>query len=163
MIVSLIVAASLNNAIGKAGKLLWHLPNDMAYFKNVTWGMPVIMGRKTYESLKKPLSGRTNIVITRQTGWNADGVITATDIGEAIDKAKTTNAKEIFCIGGGDIFKQMMDRADKIYLTRVKENFQGDAFFPELDETIWKLTSQEDFEADEKNHYPLSFQIWEKK
>src|SRR6188768_3004369 len=99
--ISLIVAASTNNVIGKNNQLLWTLPNDMKFFKNTTWGMPLIMGRKTYESMDKPLAGRINVVITRQAGWNAEGVVVASDINEAIKKAGETNCKEVFVIGGG--------------------------------------------------------------
>ena len=113
--VILLVAAAENNAIGKNNQLLWHLPNDMKFFKNTTWGMAVIMGRKTYESVDKPLPGRFNIVITRQAGWKADDVITATDLKDALQKAAETNCKEIFVIGGGEIYKQSMEIADKIY------------------------------------------------
>ncbi|MBS1512509.1 MAG: dihydrofolate reductase [Bacteroidetes bacterium] len=162
--ISLIVAASENNAIGREGELLWNLPNDMKFFKNTTWGMPVIMGRKTYASVNKPFPGRYNFVITRQAGWKADGVTVASDINDALQKAKATNCKEFFIIGGGEIYKQSMDIADRIYITRVHHSFaDADAFFPEIDETKWKLVSNEDFEFDLKHAYPYSFQIWEKK
>src|ERR1700755_1995377 len=117
MIISLIVAASSNNAIGKDNKLLWHLPNDMKFFKNTTWGMPVIMGRKTFESLKKALPGRFNIVITHQKNWSADNAIIAKDLNDALKKAEATNCKEAFVIGGGEIFSQYLKVADKIYMT----------------------------------------------
>src|SRR5580692_7575007 len=112
MIISLIAAASTNNVIGKENKLVWHLPNDMKFFKNTTWGMPVIMGRRTYDSFKKNLSGRHNIVITNQQDWKADGVILASGIEDAIAKAKETNCKEIFVIGGGQVYKQSIDIAN---------------------------------------------------
>ncbi len=161
--ISLIVAASTNNAIGKNNQLLWNLPNDMKFFKNTTWGMPVIMGRKTFESLKKPLPGRFNYVVTRQANWTAEGVTVATDIADAIKKTAETNCKEIFIIGGGEIFKQSIGLADKIYLTRVHADLDGDTFFPVIDETQWQLTSNEDFAADLKHVYSYSFQIWERK
>src|SRR6187549_3965114 len=106
VIITLIVAASTNNAIGKNGQLLWHLPTDLKFFKNTTWGMPVIMGRKTFEAVNKPLPGRTNIVITSQPAWKAAGVQTANNLDDAIEQAKATNAKELFIIGGGEIYKQ---------------------------------------------------------
>src|SRR6478752_598336 len=99
--ISLIVAASTNNVIGKNNQLLWNLPNDMKFFKNTTWGMPIIMGRKTYESMDKPLPGRINVVITRQEGWNAEGTVVAKSLDDAVKKAAETNCKEIFVIGGG--------------------------------------------------------------
>ena len=162
--ISIIVAASENNAIGREGELLWTLPNDMKFFKNTTWGLPAIMGRKTFESLGKPLAGRINIVITRQADWKRDGVIVVADINEALQKAADTNCKEIFIIGGGEIYKQSMDITDRIYLTRVHHTFKdADAFFPAIDENKWELKSNEDFDFDAKHVYAYSFQIWEKK
>jgi dihydrofolate reductase len=162
MTISLVVAASENNAIGKDNKLLWHLPKDMKFFKNTTWGMPVIMGRKTFESLKKALPGRINIVITRQHDLNAADIVIAKDLNEALTKADETNCKEVFVIGGGEIFKQYIKVADKIYLTRVYTNIDGDTFFEELDESKWKLVSNEDITKDDKHKYDFSFQVWEK-
>jgi dihydrofolate reductase len=159
--VSLIVAAAENNAIGKDNQLLWHLPNDLKFFKNTTWGMPVIMGRKTFEAVNKPLPGRFNIVITRQADWKGEGTISATDLNEALQKAAATNCKEIFVIGGGEIYKQSMEIADKIYMTRVHAILDGDTFFPAIDETKWQLTSLHEFAADEKHTYAYSFQTWE--
>ena len=163
MFISLIVAAAENNAIGKKNQLLWHLPNDLKFFKNTTWGMPVIMGRKTFEAVNKTLPGRFNIVITRQQGWNAADVIVATDLNDAIKKAAETNCKEVFIIGGGEIYKQSIETADKIYLTRVHATIDGDTFFPVIDENKWQLTSNQDFTADEKHAFAYSFQIWERK
>ena len=161
--ISLIVAASTNNAIGKNNQLLWNLPNDMKFFKNTTWGMPIIMGRKTYESMDKPLPGRINVVITRQEGWNAEGTVVAKSLDDAIKKASETNCKEIFIIGGGEIFKLAMELADRIYLTRVHATLEGDAFFPEVDENKWQLISNQDFAADDKHKFAYSFQTWDKK
>jgi len=162
--ISIIVAASENNAIGRDGELLWTLPNDMKFFKNTTWGLAAIMGRKTYESLGKPLAGRINVVITRQADWKPDGAMVAGDIKEALEKAASSNCKEIFIIGGGEIYKQSMDITDRIYLTRVHKSFNdADAFFPEIDENKWELKSNEDFDFDAKHAYAYSFQIWEKK
>ena len=160
--ISLIVAASSNNAIGKNNQLLWHLPNDLKFFKNSTWGMPVIMGRKTFESVNKPLPGRFNYVITSQTDWKAEGVTVAKDINDALQKAKETNCKEIFIIGGGEIFKQSMELANKIYMTRVHADIEGDVFFPEIDGSKWKLISNTDLPADEKHAFAYSFQVWTK-
>ena len=160
---SLIVAAAENNSIGKNNQLLWHLPNDLKFFKNTTWGMPVIMGRKTFEAVNKPLPGRFNIVITRQERWKADGVIVAKDLNDALQKATETNCKEIFIIGGGEIYKQSMEMADKIYLTRVHATIEGDTFFPMVDENKWQLIADEDFGVDEKHAFAYSFQVWERK
>jgi len=163
VIISFIVAASENNVIGKDNKLPWCLPTDMKYFKNVTWGMPVIMGRKSFESLGKALKGRTNIVVTKNKEWKAEDVRVASSIDLAITFAAQTDAKEIFVIGGAEIFRSALPSADRIYLTLVHGNFDGDAFFPELEEGEWKLVSNRDCEADEKNAYALSFQVWERK
>lgn len=161
--IALVVAASTNNAIGKNNQLLWHLPNDLKFFKNITWGFPVIMGRKSFEAVSKPLPGRTNIVITRNRDWKADGVITALDMKDAIEKAVETNARQIFIIGGGKIYEQAMPIADTIYLTRVHTIIDGDTFFPVIDEGEWELVSNDDFSADEKHVYAYSFQVWKKK
>ncbi|MBS1742518.1 MAG: dihydrofolate reductase [Bacteroidetes bacterium] len=161
--VSLIVAASTNNAIGKQGQLLWSLPNDMKFFKDSTWGMVVIMGRKTYESVDKPLPGRINIVITTNPDWKADNVWVATNLDDALQQAATTNCKEIFIIGGGEIYRQSMATADRIYMTRVHAVLDGDTFFPAIDEQVWELKKNIDFPADEKHAYAYSFQTWEKR
>lgn len=163
MIISLIVAATENNAIGKNNQLLWHLPNDLKFFKNTTWGMPVIMGRKTFESVNRPLPGRFNIVITRQPDWKAEEVEVASDLEDALKKAGETNCKEAFIIGGGEIYNQAFPIAGKIYLTRVHAVLEGDTFFPSLDEQQWQLVSELDFETDDKHLYPYSFQTWVKK
>ena len=162
MIISLVVAASTNNAIGKNNQLLWNLPNDMKFFKNVTWGMPVIMGRKTFDSLGKALTGRKNIVITRQDGWKAENVIVVKSLEDAIFVAKETDANEIMVIGGGEIFKMAFEKAKRIYITRVKAVLEGDTYFPVIDPKSWHLVSQKDHEADEKHAYAYSFQVWER-
>ena len=160
--ISLVVAAAENNVIGKNNKLLWHLPNDMKFFKNTTWGMPVIMGRKTYESLGKPLAGRTNIVMTRDNDWSAKGTQAVSNLEEALKVAAETDAKEAYIIGGGDIFKQSLPMANRIYLTRVHASPEGDAFFPSFKESEWNLLSQLDFAADVKHAYAYSFQVWQR-
>lgn len=162
MIISLVVAAATNNAIGKDGKLPWHLPNDMKHFKNVTWGMPVVMGRKTFESLGKVLPGRKNIVISRQPGWKMNGTVTVKNIDDALFVAKETDAKEVMVIGGGEIYKTLFDKAKRIYLTRVEAEPEADTFFPSLNPQEWFLVSQKNHEADEKNAYNYSFQVWER-
>jgi dihydrofolate reductase len=163
LIISFIVAVSENNVIGKDNKLPWHLPADMKYFKNKTWAMPVVMGRKTFEALGKPLEGRTNIVITRQTNWKSDGVEIVHTIDQAIVSATKQDAKEIFIIGGAEIFQAAMPSADKIYLTLIHNNFEGDAFFPDINPEQWELKSNLDCKADEKNAYAHSFQVWERR
>jgi len=162
MIISLIVAAATNNAIGKDGKLPWHLPNDMKHFKNLTWGMPIVMGRKTFESLGKSLPGRKNIVISRQPGWKADGTVTVKNIEDALFVAQEADVKEVMVIGGGEIYKSVFEKARRIYLTRVEAEPEADTFFPSIDPQQWWLVSQKNHEADEKNAYNYSFQIWER-
>jgi len=163
MTISLIVAAAENNSIGKDNRLLWHLPNDLKFFKNMTWGMPVIMGRKTFESVNKPLPGRFNIVITGQAGWSAPSVIAVASMEAALQAARDTNCKEVFIIGGGEIYKQTMAMAEHVYLTRVHENFEGDTFFPALDSEQWQLVSEHKFIADDKHAFAYSFQTWDKR
>ena len=164
MIISLIVAASANNAIGKGNELPWHLPNDMKFFKNTTWGLPVIMGRKTFESMgNKALAGRVNVVITRQSGWKSDGVVVANSVDDAMFVVKETDCNEVFFIGGGEIFKEVMPKATRIYMTRVHTTLDGDAFFPDIDQNKWRLTSKRDCFADVKHAYDYSFELWERK
>ena len=160
--ISLVVAVSENNAIGKNNQLLWHLPNDLKFFKNTTWGGVVIMGRKTFESVNKSLPGRTNIVITKQTHWSAENVIVANSVSDAIQKARDLNFKEIFIIGGGEIYKESMHLANRIYLTKVHTSIEGDTFFPELETEKWNLLSNKDFKSDEKHAFDYSFQFWER-
>jgi dihydrofolate reductase len=162
VIISLVVAAAENDAIGMEGQLPWKLPNDMRHFKNVTWGMPVVMGRKTFETLGKALAGRKNIVITRQGNWNAPGVITVKSLEDALFVAKATDAKEVMVIGGGEIYRMAFEKSRRIYLTRVKANPAADTFFPKLDAKSWHLVSNRDHEADEKNPFAYSFQVWER-
>ncbi|THU39879.1 dihydrofolate reductase [Niastella caeni] len=163
MILSQVVAAADNNAIGRNNQLLWSLPNDMKFFKNTTWGMPVIMGRKTYESLGKPLTGRTNIIVTHQQDWKSEGVIVVHDIKEAMASAAKTDAKEAFIIGGGEIYRQTLPITQRVYLTRVHTSMEADTFYPEINEANWELLSQLDFNADEKHAYAYSFQVWQRK
>ena len=161
--ISLIVAASENNAIGKGNAMLWHLPEDLKFFKNTTWGMPVIMGRKTFEAVGKPLPGRTNIIVTSNPNWQAENTITTTSIENAIKVANETNAKEIFITGGGEIYKQTLPIADKVYLTRVHTTIDGDAFFPEMDINTWEVDFEKHVKADEKNKLDMTFQTWKRK
>ncbi|PWU03360.1 MAG: diacylglycerol kinase [Bacteroidetes bacterium] len=166
MIISLIVAATENNVIGKDNKLLWRLPNDLKFFKNTTWGMPLLMGRKTFESISpEPLPGRYNIVITRNGNWNPkkENLWVVHSIQEAIEKAKETDCKELFIAGGGQIFKESMPMAHKIYMTRVHTELEGDTVFPKVNEQEWKKIFQLDFTADDKHAYGYSFETWARK
>lgn len=162
MLISFVVAAANNNVIGKDNRLLWNLPNDMKFFKNVTWGMPVIMGRKTFESLGKPLPGRKNIILSRQPGLRIEGAVVVKSIEDATFLVKEMDVKEMMVIGGGEIFKMLFEKARRIYLTRVDASPEGDTYFPAISPSEWKLVSQKDHEADERHAYNYSFQVWEK-
>ncbi len=157
-----IVAASENNVIGSKNELPWNLPNDFKYFKNKTWGMPVIMGRNTYEALKKSLPGRMNIVITKKKDWHPEEVLVVNNIESAIEKAEESDAKEIFIIGGGEIFKQTMDKVSRIYITRVHTKVDGDTFYPKINDAVWTKISSKSFTADDKHNYAYTFEVWEK-
>ena len=163
MRISLLLAASENNVIGKDNKLPWHLPDDLKYFKNLTWGLPILMGRKTFDSIGKPLPGRKSIVITRNDAWQHEGVEVVHAINDAIQRAEGFGAKEIFVIGGAEIFKTALPAAARIYLTRIHHQFDGDVFFPEIKEDKWHLVSNRFCEKDEKNAYDHTYQVWERK
>src|SRR3954462_4657782 len=136
---SFVVAAAENDAIGKDNGMLWHLPNDLKFFKNITWAMPVLMGRKTFEALgNKPLNGRANIILTRNKAYKAEGTVVVNTVKDAAFFAKQNDYKEIMVIGGGEIYKQLLPKASKVYLTRVHASFpEADAFFPSLDQSKW--------------------------
>jgi dihydrofolate reductase len=161
-ILSHLVAASENNVIGKDNHLPWNLPNDFKFFKNKTWGMPVIMGRNTYESLDKPLPGRINIVLTTNRDWKRDDATVAHSIDEAILQAKETDCKEIFIIGGAKIFQQSIEIVKRIYLTRVHATLEGDAFYPVIDKEKWELKKEDPHHIDEKHAFAYTFQTWER-
>ncbi len=163
MTISIVVAASTNSVIGKGNEMPWHLPNDMKFFKNATWGLPVIMGRKTLKSLgNKPLAGRINIVVTRQEKLPVEGIVISHSLNDALFVAGETDCNEVCVIGGGEIFKEVIDSANIIYITRVHAEVDGDVFFPEIDETKWKLVSSRDCFADEKHAYNYTFQKWQR-
>lgn len=161
----LIAAAALNNALGKDNALLWHLPNDFRRFKSLTTGHPIIMGRKTFESFPKPLPDRTHIIITRNPGYSREGCIVVRSLEKAIETAIEIAPKDrdVYIIGGGEIYKQSMAVADKIELTRVHENFEADTFFPEIDAQNWQLVFEEFHPKDEKHLFAFSFQTFLKK
>lgn len=166
MLISIVVAASEENAIGGNNALLWKLPNDMRFFKNLTWGMPVVMGRKTFESMaSRPLPGRINIVISRNPSSIAstDNLWVAASLEEAIDLAKTTDCREAFIIGGGEIYQQSMGIAGRIYLTRVYGNFtNADAFFPLFSRSEFTLIEAVEMPADEKHAHAYTFETWQR-
>ena len=159
MLVSLIAAASENNVIGRDGGLPWHLPDDLQFFKRKTTGHPIIMGRKTFESFgAKPLPDRDNIIITRDRHYKAEGCTISPSLDEAILLAQRSgSSEEIFIIGGGEIYTQAMAIADRIYLTRVHIDIEGDVFFPEIDETVWEEVGREEHKADDRHDVPFTF------
>lgn len=158
---SIIVAISENNVIGKDNDLIWHLPRDLKHFKETTIGHYVIQGRKTYESYGKPLPNRTNVIITRDKDYTAEGCIVVHSLEEAIKKAE--NDTEPFIIGGGKIYEQALPLVDRIYITKIHHSFDGDTYFPEINMDEWKLTDKRDFEPDEKNKYPFSILVLDRK
>jgi dihydrofolate reductase len=163
MKISLVVAASENHAIGKDNQLLWHLPKDMRFFKNTTWALPILMGRKTFESLgNKPLPGRLNIVITRQTGVQYDGATVVGSLEEAIEVSRQNDYNELMVIGGGEIYTMALPKANTIYLTRVHTTIDGDTYFPVLGND-WIKESSEPQMADEKHAFNFDFEIWQRK
>lgn len=154
MTISIIVATAKNHAIGKNNQLLWHLPNDLKHFKDVTSGHTVIMGRKTYDSVGRPLPKRRNIVITRQD-IDIEGCEVVPSIDEALERCE--NEEEVFIVGGAEIYRQALPLTDRVYLTVIDQDFEGDTFFPELNHEEWKEKERENFEPDEKNKYSYSF------
>ena len=167
MKVSLIVAVSENGVIGKDNDLIWHLPKDMKFFKDTTIGHHVIMGRKNFESIPhkfRPLPNRTNIVITRQFDYKAEGSIVVNSVEEALKVAKSNEENEAFIIGGGQIYKLAFDAdlVDKIYLTKIYHSFEGDTFFLELN-SDWIELKREDYFKDDNHKYDYSFIVLEKK
>ena len=161
MIVSIIAAVSDNGVIGRANRIPWRQSTDLKRLKKLTMGHHLLMGRKTFESLESPLPGRAIIVITHDPNYRADGVLTAPSLERAIEIARLD--EEIFVGGGSQIFEQALHRADRMYLTRVHAEVEGDTFFPEFDDvTEWKLVDSEHCDADGKNEYPYSFLTYER-
>ncbi len=161
MIISIIAAMDHNRLIGNKNQLPWHLPADFAHFKSVTMNKPIIMGRKTYESIGKPLPGRTNIVLSRNTDTQFEGVTCVSGFEEAIEV--TDGAEEIMIIGGSAIYEMLLPQTDRLYLTFVDGDFKGDAWFPKFDENQWLEKESTSLTADEKNKYNCRFVTLEKK
>jgi dihydrofolate reductase len=153
--ISIIVAVAENGAIGSGNRLPWHLPDDLKRFKALSLGKPVVMGRRTFESIGRPLPGRPNIVISRQGGLAIDGVRVAHSLDEAL--AAAGSVPEVVVIGGAQIFRQVLPRTDTIHLTRVHARVAGDVFFPELDPAQWREAAVEHHAADERHQYAFSF------
>jgi len=164
MVLSFIAAVSENNAIGRHNGLPWYLPEDLKFFKRITTGKPVIMGRKTFESLGKALPGRLNIVLSGNKDLALpEGVLLYDDVNAAIERLQAEGTEEAFIIGGGKIFESTLSYADRMYITRVHTVIEdADAFFPEIDHTHWKLVWEEKHKADERHKYDYTFQQYER-
>lgn len=162
MIISLIVAAAENDVIGRQNDLPWRLSADLRRFKELTMGHAIVMGRKTYESIGRPLPGRRMIVVTRQPGYAAEGVEVAGDMQVAVDLAAARGETELFIIGGAEIFAHFLPRADRLYWTRVHAAVDGDVRFPAFDRNDWRLVESVRHEADAKNEHPYSFELYER-
>ncbi|WP_026673559.1 dihydrofolate reductase [Alkalihalobacterium bogoriense] len=160
--ISFIVAMDKNRVIGKDNDLPWRLPADLAYFKKITVGHPIVMGRKTYDSIGRPLPKRENIVITRNKDFGPDGVTVMHSIEECVTWAKEHADEEIFVIGGAGIFKEMIDVVDRLYITYINDSFEGDTYFPEWDEDNWLLKTEEKGVQDEKNNYEYYFRVYDR-
>lgn len=158
--VSILVAYDRNRAIGHGNKLPWHLPEDLKRFKALTMGHHIVMGRKTFESIGKPLPGRTNVVITRELGYLAEGSIVVDSLERALEVAKDDS--EIFILGGAQIFLQMLPFCDRIYATEIDAAFDADTYFPEFDTASWTETSREHRADDTGNPHPFDFVVYDR-
>ncbi len=165
MKLALVVAVAENGVIGRAGGLPWRLSTDLKRFKAITMGKPIIMGRKTWESIGRPLPGRLNLVVTRDKTYRAEGATTAASLEEALEAARTRagEGSEICVIGGGGIFREAMTRADRLYVTHVDAMVEGDVFFPKIDTGVWQPVSTESVPAGEKDIYPTRYVVYERR
>lgn len=161
--ISFIVAMDDNRVIGKDNQLPWHLPEDLKFFKRVTMGHPIVMGRKTFASIGRPLPGRENIVITRNKDFHHDGCSIFYGLDQFLVYCQQKPEEEFFVIGGAEIFKQMLQKADRLYITEIHSSFEGDTFFPAIEMNEWKLSSKEQGLKDEKNPYEYEFVIYDRK
>ena len=160
MRVSLIAAMAQNRVIGRDNQLPWRLPADLQHFKKITMGKPIVMGRKTWQSIGRPLPGRTNIVITRDANFQAEGCVVVHSIDGAIQAADGND--ELMIIGGANLYEQTLGQAERLYLTRIKADVEGDAWFPQLEDNKWKQVECESFTADAKNEYDYEFVVYER-
>jgi len=158
---SLIWAMDRNRLIGKNNALPWHLPADMQWFRQHTMNKPILMGRKTYESIGKPLPKRKNIILTRQEGLQIEGCSVVSSLQQA--QAVAADAKEIMVMGGAEVYALLLPQADKLYITHIDAECEGDAWFPALDLAAWQLLEKQSHASDDKNIYPYHFEIWQRK
>lgn len=161
MNISIIVAIAQNNVIGNNNQLIWHIPGDLKRFKSITMGHTVVMGRKTFESIGKPLPGRKNVVISRQSNFKPEGCLVYNSFDKALNSLKTED--EIFIIGGGEIYRMAMPLTHRIYLTKIHKDFTGDTFFPEIPLEDWEITYEELISEDEKTGFSYSYINLERK
>lgn len=159
--ITIIAAIGNNNALGKDNRLIWHLSKDLKRFKNLTEHHPVVMGRKTYESIGKALPNRTNIVVSRKENWFEENILIVSTLKEAIKFAKKID-EDIFIIGGGDIYRQTIELADRLEITRVNGDFEADTFFPQIDPETWQKTDEECHSKDDKNDHDFCFQTYKR-
>ena len=159
--ISFIFAMDKNRVIGKDNQLPWHLPADLKFFKKTTMGHPIIMGRKTYESIGKPLPGRENIIVTRNVHYHPEGCTVIHSFAE-LKKLAAEKQEEVFVIGGAELFNTLFPIAERLYITMIAHEFAGDTYFPEFDESDWSLVSVEKGETDERNPYEYSYNIYER-
>lgn len=162
MLISAIVAVAKNNVIGKDNQIPWYLPADLAYFKRITLGHYVLMGRNCFRSIGRPLPKRTNVVITRDPFFTADGVLVAHSVEEALGMAYDHGEQEVFIIGGGEIYRETAAIWDRVYLTEVDIEPEGDVFFPTLERADWRETWHESHTPDEKNTFAYTYRILER-
>ena len=154
-LICLVVGMARNHVIGRDNALPWRLPADLKHFKEITWGKPILMGRRTFESIGKPLPGRTNLVLTRDKGWTAAGVLVAHSLDEALERVK--DAPELAGIGGADVFRMLMPLASRIHLTRIDADIPGDTVFPPIDHTQWTQIDERQYAPDERNAFGMTF------
>ena len=158
--ITLIVAVADNGVIGRDNTLPWHLPEDLKRFKRLTLGKPIVMGRRTFESIGKPLPGRQNIVVTRDPNYQREGVSVVHGTDDALRAAG--GAPEIMVIGGAELFRTFLPQARRVHLTRVHGNIEGDVTWPALDHREWQLVGREEFAADDRHAHAMTFEVWEK-
>lgn len=163
MKISMIAAMAHDRVIGKDNQMPWHLPADLAHFKRVTLGKPVLMGRKTFESIGRPLPGRRNLVISRNPGYQAEGIEVVGSVEAALALLAGSSVEELMVIGGGHLYAEMLPSADCLYLTRIDLAVEGDTRFPAFDDGQWQRVDCESHSADEKNPHPYSFEIWQRR
>lgn len=163
MKISMIAAMAHDRVIGKDNQMPWHMPADLAHFKRVTLGKPVLMGRKTFESIGRPLPGRRNLVISRNPEYQADGIEVVGSVEAALALLADNEVAEVMVIGGGHLYAELLPRADCLYLTRIELEVEGDTRFPAFEDEQWQCVERETHQADEKNPHPYRFETWLRK